>query len=75
MTSRFMQIFSLKTSLDNLCENTEFHLPVFSRMRTESATMFLYGRIRVGENPYSHVFHEMYIANKNIGLCLPHFLQ
>ena len=30
-----MQTFSLKTSLDKLCENKGFHLPVFPRTRTK----------------------------------------
>ena len=64
-----MKIFSLKTSLTNYCENTIFHLPV------ESAIMFLYGRTRVSENPYSQVFHAVHITNNNIDLYLPHFLQ
>ena len=31
-------------------------------------------RIRVSENPYSCIFHEVHITNNNIDPCLPHFL-
>ena len=41
MAFRFTQIFSLKTSLHKICENTGSHLPVFSRIKTESAIMSL----------------------------------
>ena len=75
MTSRFMQIFSLKTRLDKLCENIVFHLPIFPRIRAESVIMSLYGRIRVSENLYSRVFHAVHITNNNIDPYLPHFLQ
>ena len=75
MTSRFMQIFLLKISLDKLCENTSFHVPAFSRMRAESAIMSLYGRIRVSEDPYTRVFHAVHTTNNNIDPYLPHFLQ
>ena len=62
--------------MDKLCQNTAFYLPVFSRMRTESAIMsLLYGRIQVSENSYSRVFHAVHITNKNIDPHLPHFLQ
>ena len=71
----FMQIFSVKTSLDKLCENTVFHLPVFPRIRTESAVMSLYCGIRVSENPASRVFHAVHITNNNIDPYLPHFVQ
>ena len=66
MQCRYMQIFSSKTSLDKLCENTGFHLPIVSCMRTESAIMPLYGRIRVSENLYSCVFHAVDITKNNI---------
>ena len=70
-----MQIFSLKTSLNKLSKNTVFHLPVHPRIRTESAIMSLYGRIRVSEKPYSRVFHAVHITNNNNDPYLPHFLQ
>ena len=41
-----------KFSLYIVWENTSFHWPVFSRIRTES----LCGRIRVSEYPYSRIF-------------------
>ena len=70
-----MQIFSLKISLDKLCENMGFHVPAFSRIRIESAIMSLYG----SENPYSRIFHAVHIlhdiTNNNIDSYLPHFLQ
>ena len=70
-------MFLLKTSLDKLCKNTVFHLPVFSHItiRTKSAIMPLYGGIRVSENPYSRVFHAVHITNNNIDSYLPHFMQ
>ena len=37
-----------------------FHWPVFSRIRTESTIVSLYGRIRVGENLY---FRRFYAVN------------
>ena len=46
-----------KVSLHNIFENTGFHWPVFSRIRTESRILTLYGRIRVSENPYSRIFY------------------
>ena len=70
-----MQVFSLKTSLDKLCKNTVFHVPVFPRIRTESAIISLYSRIRVSENPCSRVFHAMHTTNNNIDPYLPHFLH
>ena len=75
MISRFMQIFSLKTSLNTLCKNTVFHLPAHPRIMIESAIMSLYGRIRVSEKPYYRVFYAVHIANNNNDPYLPHFLQ
>ena len=36
------------------------HWPVFSRITTKSTILSLYGRIWVGENPYSRKFYVMY---------------
>ena len=75
MTSRFMQIFSLKTSLDKLCENMVFRLPVFPRIRTESAIISLYGGRRFSENPCSRAFHAVHTTSNNTDQYLPHFLH
>ena len=40
-----------------ICENTGFHWPVFSHLRTEYKILSLYGRIRVSEKPYSDIFY------------------
>ena len=44
-------------ALHKICENMDFHWPVFSRIRTESTILFLYRRIRVNENPYCCIFY------------------
>ena len=36
-----------------ICENTGFHWPVFSRIKTKSTILSLHGRISVCESPYS----------------------
>ena len=55
-------------------QETGFHLPVFSRIRIESAIMSLYG----SEKPDSRVFHAVHIPDditkNNIDPYLPHFL-
>ena len=43
--------------LQKICENTIFHWPVFSRIRTESTFLSLYGIIWISENPYSRIFY------------------
>ena len=75
MTSRFMQIFSLKISLDKLYENTGFYLPIFCCMRTESVIMSLYDIVQVSENPYFPVFHAVHITKNNTDPYLAHFLE
>ena len=45
-----------KVSLHRICENPGFYGRVFSRIRTESTILPLYGRIRVSETPYSRIF-------------------
>ena len=44
-------------SLHKICENTGFHWPLFSRIRTKSTSLSLYRRIRVSENPHSRIFY------------------
>ena len=46
-----------KSSLHKICENTGFHWPLFSRIRTE--ILSLYWKIRVSENPYSRIFYTV----------------
>ena len=46
-------------TMDKICKNMGFHRPVFSSIRTESAILSLYGRIRASENPYSHIFYAV----------------
>ena len=49
----------LKHSLHKLCKNTGLHWPVFSRTRTESMILSLYGKIRVSKNQYSRISYAM----------------
>ena len=51
-------------SLHKICENTGFHRHVFSRKRTESTILSLYGRIRISENPCSRIFYAVCINTK-----------
>ena len=48
-----------KYSVHQICENMDFHWPVFSRIKTESAILSIYGRIQVSENPYSRIFYPV----------------
>ena len=52
-----------------------FRLPVFPRIRTESAIISLYGGRRFSENPCSRAFHAMHTTNNNTDQYLPHFLH
>ena len=45
--------------LHKMCENTGFHWAVFSRIRTKSTTLSLYGRIRVCENLHYRIFYTV----------------
>ena len=45
-------------------ESASFHLPVFYSIRTESLSMVGYGRKRISENPYSHIFYAF--LNKHL---------
>ena len=45
--------------LHEICENTGFQWPVFSRITTQSTILSLFGRIRVTENPYSCIFYAV----------------
>ena len=49
----------LKYSLHKICENTGFHWPVLSRIRTKSTILSFCERIRVCENPYSRIFYTV----------------
>ena len=37
----------------------DFHLPVFSLIRTESTILSIYEKIGAGENPYSRIFYAV----------------
>ena len=43
-----------------------FHRPVFSRIRTKSAILSLYGRIQVNENPYYRIFSAVNLDTNTI---------
>ena len=53
-----------KLSLHKIYENTGFHWPGFSRIRKESTILSLNGRMRVSENPCSHIFYAVVLWYK-----------
>ena len=60
VTIIFFQIaFFPQQSLHKICENTGFQWPVFSRIRTKSVILSLYGRIQVAENLYFCIFYAV----------------
>ena len=54
--------FLKRNTLHKICENTGFHWPVFSCVRTKSMILSLYGRIRVSENPYSRISYAAIVV-------------
>ena len=44
---------------ENMPEYGGFHSPVFSRIRTDSTSLSLHGRIWVCESPYSFIFYAV----------------
>ena len=46
-------------SLSKICENTGFLSHFFSRIRKESKTLSLYGKIQVRENTYFDIFYAV----------------
>ena len=48
---------SARELLHKICENTGFHWPVFSSIRTELYILSLHRRIWVSENPYLRIFY------------------
>ena len=48
-----------KIPLHKICENTGFHWPVFSHIRSESLILSLYERIRVSENMYFRIYYAV----------------
>ena len=59
LMSCLMSYQTTKHSLHKICEDTGFHWPVHSRIKTESTILFLYGRIQASENPYSRIFYAV----------------
>ena len=59
-------IFDIRetVTVHKICKNTGFHGIVFSRIRTESTIVSLYGWIRVSENPYSHILYAAFEVRK-----------
>ena len=53
---RTNRMFSLNKWLHKTCENTSFNWPVSFRTKIESTALSLYGRIRVSQNSYAHIF-------------------
>ena len=43
-------VFAKDLPLHKICENTDFHWPLFFRRRTESTILSLYWRMQVSEN-------------------------
>ena len=54
------------STLHKIRENTGFHPPAFSRIRTKSMILSLYGKITVSENPYSPIFYAVQDILKNL---------
>ena len=54
--------FQSKHSLHKIRDNTGFHWPVFTRIRTESTILSSCGRIRVREKPYPWIFYAITTA-------------
>ena len=53
-----------KYLLHKVCENTGFHCPVFSRIRTKSQILSLCGRIRVSEGNFSDCNSAVIVISK-----------
>ena len=60
-------VVSSSFTLHKICEDTGFHWPIFSRIRTKSKILSLYGRIRVSEKP---VFLECFMHCQRNLQCL-----
>ena len=55
----FRILLILIITLHKICKTAGFHWPVFSRIRTKSTTLSIYGRIRVSESLYSRIFYAV----------------
>ena len=51
------------STLHKICENIGFYWLVFSRMKTESTILPLYGRIWFTSNPFSRIFYAAVIGS------------
>ena len=61
-------------TLHKICENTGFHWPVFSRIRTKPTILSSYGRIWATENAQSRIFYAVFSKTmKFIHLCWSFF--
>ena len=47
-------------SLRKICKSVDFCWSVFSRIKTESMILFLFGKIPVKGNPYFGIFYTVY---------------
>ena len=59
VTCSDLWIYSEYRVLRKIYQNTGFLWPVFFRIRLESIILFLHGKTRVRENPYSYLFYEV----------------
>ena len=77
MTPLISTLLELERGTDTgkICENSGFHLPVFSRIKTESTIPSLCRRIRVSENPYSHIFYAVEHKKKEREAFVFHILK
>ena len=63
-------MINLRVSLHKICENTSFHWPVFSCVRTKSAILSSYGGIRVSETRILVYFMQCLLSNRTKKLLL-----
>ena len=63
-------MINFRVSLHKICENTSFHWPVFSCVRTKSAILSSYGGIRVSETRILVYFMQCLLSNRTKKLLL-----
>ena len=54
-----LKIERYNVTLRKICENTDFLLPAFSGIRTESTILLSYGKMLVRENSFSRIFYAV----------------